>query len=54
NLHPSSTYRMTGSSWYNGTSTGNYPISSYTTDYKSRYDENYLYRRNNTYDTDNG
>ncbi|VIO86020.1 conserved hypothetical protein [Brugia malayi] len=55
NLHPSSTYRMTGSSWYNGTSAGsNYPISSYTTDYKSRYDENYLYRRNNTYDTDSG
>uniref|UniRef100_A0A158Q8Y4 Protein kinase domain-containing protein n=1 Tax=Elaeophora elaphi TaxID=1147741 RepID=A0A158Q8Y4_9BILA len=54
NLHPSSTYRITGSSWYSGTSTCNHPISSYTSDYKPRYDESYLYRRNNAYDIDTG
>ncbi|KAL3981579.1 Protein kinase domain family protein [Acanthocheilonema viteae] len=54
NLHPSSTYRTTGSSWYSGTPTVNHPISSYTSDYKSRYDDNYLYRRNNAYDIDTG
>ncbi|KAM3726679.1 NUAK family SNF1-like kinase [Dirofilaria immitis] len=53
NLHPSSTHRMTGSSWYSGTSTGNHPISAYASDYKTRYDDN-LYRRNNTYDIDIG
>uniref|UniRef100_A0A915Q462 Protein kinase domain-containing protein n=1 Tax=Setaria digitata TaxID=48799 RepID=A0A915Q462_9BILA len=52
NLHPSSTYRTTGSSWYTGTSTGNHPISTYASDYKSRYDDNYPYRRNTTYDAD--
>lgn len=51
NLHPSSAYRMTGSSWYTGIPAANHTFSTYGTDYKSRYDDNYLYRRNNGYDT---
>ncbi|VDK87895.1 unnamed protein product, partial [Litomosoides sigmodontis] len=55
NLHPSSTYRTTGSLWYSGcASIANHPISTHVTDYKSRYDDSYLHRRSNVYDFDGG
>ncbi|VDN06709.1 unnamed protein product [Thelazia callipaeda] len=50
NFHLPTTYRTSGLSWYNS----NYPVSTYSVDYRSRHDDNYLHRRNNAYDVDTG
>ncbi|VDN28917.1 unnamed protein product [Gongylonema pulchrum] len=44
NLHPKLTYRTAGSTWHTTTSCDR-PGSSYLPDYKTRYDDNYAYRR---------